>query len=345
MNVNHDSIQQTYSRLYESVNSNCSDQNFLKMTTSWKDDLWKSYLDGVISPIKTDFNGKIVCDIGCKYGHLSPLLLNIGASKVINVDVEDEYVATGNRYIKQFYPDQLEYLQPENIAYLPIESDTVDIIIINEVISHINYMFLDLLLLECSRILKIGGVLFISDGNNIAHPGYKDKLFDLYEAWENGPDGAKTDRDVVIESFLNRRIKIIKERHPQLEEGKVKYLALNTSGLWGSYLEEVIDRYVNDGRLIERKYRRGICPVNPSKSGVLMERGFSPNQVMMILRDKGFESGVVKPEPQYSQYAGSIIGLVKYYVRLMQYNLKNKVKPGWEFSYSEGFQVKAVKRY
>lgn len=58
-------------------------------------------------------------------------------------------------------------------------------------------------------------------------------------------------------------------------------MAQNTSGLWGGYLDEVIDRYVETGELIRRPYQRGVYPTHPQ--GVVMEKGFFPTQLRLTL--------------------------------------------------------------
>jgi SAM-dependent methyltransferase len=235
----------------------------------------------------------VVVDFGCKYGHLLPWFVVAGVSEAIGVEVEDSYVEEGRSIFEALYAN-VRILKEEQ-GCIPLQPDTVDFVLVNEVISHVNPTYLDMVYAEIARVLKSGGRVLISDGNNIANAECQAALTPLYEAWENGPDGTKTDRDTVSESYLTRRRKIIQSRHPRLDPTRVDFLARNTSGLFGDFLIRVIDEYVQTGELIRRPYRRGVCPTNPSPSGVVMERGFHPVQVELALASYGLEAWQVLP--------------------------------------------------
>jgi hypothetical protein len=70
----------------------------------------------------------------------------------------------------------------------------------------------------------------------------------------------------------------------------------NTSGLFGNLLLEVVNHYVRTGELIRRPYRRGICPTNPSASGVVMEKGLYVDEILLTLSIYGFSSVYVQRE-------------------------------------------------
>ena len=157
-------------------------------------------------------------------------------------------------------------------------------------ISHVNPSYLDSLYAEAVRVLRPGGWLLISDGNNLASPSCREALVDVYDAWENGPAGRRTDRDVVHRPFVEIRRELIEAWHPDLSQERTAYLARNTSGLFGDDLRRVAEAYVGGGRWVERPYRRGQCPTNPLPAGVVMERGFYPEQVALTLRALGMEA-------------------------------------------------------
>ncbi len=294
-----------------------------------------------------DWQGKSVLDFGCKNGQMFPLFHSFGASRIIGVEIEDEYLEQGRKTIGKFY-DSVSYVEPENIGYIPIDQEeiTIDEIIINEVISHINPMFLDIVLMELARIFKIGGLFFISDGNNFEFLGYRDKQFTLYELWENCPDGAKTDRDIVTKSYQTRRKEIILKRHSDMPEENVLHLAKNTSGLWSEYLNQATDSYSLSKKLTKRPYRNGTCPVNPASSGVVMERVFFPQSVEYMLYEKGLKPAVIPPPgPLLSNYKNRRLGLLKYAVRSMQYAMPNLFCSDWRYKGNEGFQVMVRKEF
>jgi SAM-dependent methyltransferase len=266
----------------------------LNISKDWSQGVWKMYWS-LLQSANYSFENKVVLDFRCKYGHLLPLFLARGASIAIGVDAEDSYVEAGRKLFPELYPN-IKILKTE-FGYLPIQPETIDFVLINEVISHVNPGYLDTVYMEVARVLKPGGVVLISDGNNIANQKCREELIPFYETWELGPDGEKTARDVVTESYLTRRMKIIKTHYPDLEPAKVDYVAKNTSGLFGDYLLHVINSYLETGELIQRPYYRGNCPVNPGSSGVVMERGFYPKQVISALESYGIQATQIQPVP------------------------------------------------
>ncbi len=311
----------------------------LQQSTDFQQGLWRDYR-ALLQSIPAPFAGQTVVDFGCKYGHLLPLLIGLGVQMAIGVDAEEEYTKAGKLLFETLYRNA-RILKSE-AGHIPLQSNSVDIVILNEVVSHINPGFLDTVWLEASRVLKMDGILFISDGNNIAHHDPQQILPDLYEKWENGPEGARTDRDTVIKPFVIRRAEIIRKRHPQLTAPQMEYLAQNTSGLFGDFLEKVIDEYVQTGELVRRPYRRGICPTNPSPAGAVMERGLHPALLEMALAEYGLEAQQISPTPS-SERAG-MVGRLKDFLRWIRFHLRNLVTPGWQRAYAPGFQIVAIKR-
>lgn len=87
----------------------------------------------------------------------------------------------------------------------------------------------------------------------------------------------------------------------------VQYIARNTSGLFGSYLREVIDHFTLTGELICRPYRRGSVPVYPD-SGQVEENGFYPEAVVFDLMKFGFDCEILD-RPSRGPSSGNRIAL------------------------------------
>lgn len=311
----------------------------LEQSVEFEKGLWRDYLP-LLKAIPIPLAGRTVIDFGCKYGHLLPLLIGLGAQMAIGIDAEEEYTEAGRFVFETLYPN-VRLLRSE-AGYIPLQPDSVDMVILNEVVSHINPGFLDTVWLEVSRILRVNGVLFLSDGNNIAHPYAQQTLPDLYEKWEKGPEGARTDRDQVIRPFVIRRAEIVRKRHPELTDAQVDDLARNTSGLFGDFLERTIDRYVQTGELIRRPYRRGISPTNPSPSGAVMERGLHPVYLELALAEYGLEAHQTLPEISWER--ADPMGRMKDFCRWARRHLRNLMTPGWQRASNPGFQILAIKR-
>ncbi|MDH7499439.1 MAG: class I SAM-dependent methyltransferase [candidate division NC10 bacterium] len=312
----------------------------LEQSVKFEKGRWRDYLS-LLRAIPIPLAGLTVVDFGCKYGHLLPLLICLGAEMAMGIDAEEEYTEAGRFVFETLYPS-VRILKSE-AGYIPLQPDSVDVVILNEVVSHINPGFLDTVWLEVSRILRVDGILLISDGNNIAHPYARQTLPDLYEKWEKGPEGARTDRDQVIRPFVTRRAEIIRQRHPELTDDQVNDLARNTSGLFGDFLDRTIDHYALTGELIRRPYRRGICPTNPSSSGAVMERGLHPAYLEMALAEYGLEARQILTESS-GKGAGPIARMKDVY-RWARRHLRNLTRPGWQRTSAPGFHILAIKRW
>ena len=189
--------------------------------------------------------------------------------------------------------------------------------------------------------MRVGGYVVISDGNNIANEECRKDLVDVYDAWENGPEGRKTGRDVVEGAFIELRKQRIRSWYPDLTDDKVGYLAQNTSGLFGDYLKTMADRYVSGGEFVERRYRRGDCPTNPGDEGVVMEYGFHPQQVELALAMYGIRAHQFEIAPRVD-WGGPRRMLGTAY-RVANYWLRKMLRPDAYRSASWGFQIVGVK--
>lgn len=287
-------IQTEYERLKEEGQRRGASEHFQSFSILFADQqIWKSY-QWLLDMVPGSLDECDIVDIGCKYGHLTPLFVAQGARSATGIDVEDVYLKPASDIVAAIW-SQAQFMKSEQ-GFLPIESESVDLVFVNEVISHVNPAYMPNLFSEIVRILRVGGHLLISDGNNIANAECRQDLINVYDAWENGPVGRKTGRDVVEDSFLDLRRRRVREWYPELPPDRVEYVALNTSGLFGDYFHKMVDRYVSARDFVARPYRPGDCPTNPSDGGVMMEFGFYPQQVEMALAMYGIRAHQVEPE-------------------------------------------------
>ena len=285
LSLNEEAVYGYYERLLARARALNLSSDVTRQADAWRGGVWKLHFQ-VLKQIPVSWRNKTVVDYGCKYGLLFPLLFKVGVKKAVGIEASDQYVG----YCRELFNDvgdKAVFVKSEG-GYVPLQPESADLVIMNEVISHIQPAFLSAAYTEVARILVPGGMLFISDGNNLAYPPYvQNTLLPLYEALENGPDGVQAGDQIVQACLLGQRRAAISKRHPGLPAERLLFLAQNTSGLWGEYLFTVVDRYVESGDLILRPYRRGAPPVYPD-SGVVEERGFYPEQVVLDLTTIGF---------------------------------------------------------
>jgi SAM-dependent methyltransferase len=328
--VDEAQIEQHYERVLARCRASSVPAYMLQQSVDYRNGLWKAYrsvLDSVPLPVA----GLRVVDFGCKYGHLLPLLYGLGCAQAIGIDAEEEYVRWGHEVLSAVLPGA-RVVKCE-IGYIPLQPESVDLVIMNEVISHVNPGYLDTVWTESARILRPGGRLFISDGNNRASPEVRRALVELYDKWENGPEGVQTDRDTVRRPFRERRAQIVRERYPDMPEAEVQQLARDTSGLFGDFFLHTIDQYVRTGEFVRRPYRRGACPVNPGAAGVVMERAFDPLHLCATLAEYGFSAQQTGDSPSPAP---------RQFLRTRLRNLVHRVPPP-EAPVPPGFTVLATK--
>ncbi len=284
-------LHKMYGELYDDALARDAGRKFQRMSERYKDGHWEKIVTR-LGLFSRPIDGGTFLDFGCKFGHLTPLLMEFGASQVVSVDVDDEYLSDGARFIGERFGSQ--YVKSDD-CYLEIPSNSVDFILVNEVISHINPMLLDIFYSECTRVLKVGGQLVISDGNNFFHYNTRADLIDWYTLWESG-----SSKEFGESNYTKQRTVMIRRafKERRLPPETIDYYARNTAGLFGERLIETVRRGIEDEGFTERPHRPGMPPIHPGY-GVAMERAFYPLQVEMSLRTYGLRTeqliGVSKP--------------------------------------------------
>jgi SAM-dependent methyltransferase len=337
-------VQSLFQDLYRRRHELDAPDYFHYFTKSMAEGLWKDY-EALLRRFPESLAGKDVLDFGCKFGHVIPQAIAMGARSAIGIDVIDEYVEAADRVLGRLFPAARFYRADQ--CLIPLPSASVDCFLANEVISHINPMFLETFYAETCRVLRTGGHVLISDGNNLANEQCRNALVPLYRAWENGPAGTKTDRDVVGEPYIDTRRRLIREQCPGLDAETVDYLAANTSGLFGDQFRRMVDDYVHRRRFVERPYREGIYPTCPIASGVVMERGFYPEQVELALKCYGVEarqifestSGSADSRPGWKSRVKRLLTRGRESVRRSRMSLERRRGE------TAGFQILGVKRW
>jgi 2-polyprenyl-3-methyl-5-hydroxy-6-metoxy-1,4-benzoquinol methylase len=241
-----------------------------------------------------DVKGKDVLDAGSGFGTLSHLLASWGARKVYSVEVHKPMVNTHRLIREQYFPNLADVIQqvPGDVSTELLPSRSVDLVISIEAVSH--YYDVPAFLDQCARVLRPGGRLFISDGNNGANPKIRRETTELWQRLEIGPHGpCMTHR--IDETNVERRIRFIRERYPQIDEATRSKLADVTSITGPTELAATIDRFLADGTMPNSPYVRGTCPRDPHW-GYWVEWLFDPRGLAMEIVNRGFDA---KPIPHY----------------------------------------------
>lgn len=169
-------------------------------------------------------------------------------------------------------------------SQLPLEDASADVVLSIEAISH--YYDVEAFFDECARVLRPGGFVVISDGNNGANPRIRAHTVDLWQRFEEGPEGPFGDH-VVPEPMRSRRERVVRQHFPALAESQVSAYARNTAGYDEAGIREAVASHLAGGVMPDSPYQRGVCPREPFW-GYWLERLFDPRDLVRDLERRGF---------------------------------------------------------
>jgi SAM-dependent methyltransferase len=272
-------------------------------------------------------HGKDVLDAGSGFGVVSHLAAAWGARSVHALEIYGP-MTDSHRLIRaaHFPGHHPVHILRGDVSAMPLRRDSVDLVLSIEAISH--YFDITRFLDECARVLRPGGVLLISDGNNGANPAIRRFTEELWERFELGPCGALGTHHV-DETMTERRERLLRERFPRLDEPRVRALALATSGWDAARIERAVARHLAGGPAPDSHYRRGTCPRDPVW-GYWLERLFDPRGLACELANRGFQ---VRAVPHYGGARNDLVFLANRLLALL---------PGFRFA--RGFRIIARKR-
>lgn len=236
-------------------------------------------------------NRQRILDAGCGFG-LSLVIYGLyGAAGLCGLDLDAAAIRFSERYRDVLPGDLSERLRLEigNVASLPYSDENFDIVTSFEAVSH--YLDVDRALHEFHRVLRPGGVLIVSDGNNGLNPLYAHRIRTLWKAAENGPGHREISGHRIGQPYRERREEIIREHAPNLTSDEIRQLAFATFGLVKSEVVAAVDRYSTEGVLPAQADTEGGVPVDPD--GATHEQLFNPYALGEKLAAIGFDVSVV----------------------------------------------------
>jgi SAM-dependent methyltransferase len=233
-------------------------------------------------------SGKVVVDAGSGFGMVSNLLAHWGATHVIALEVHTPMATSHARVNAAHFPELAGRVSivRGDADRMPLQTASADLVLSIEAISH--YYDVDAFLDECARVLRPGGQVVVSDGNNGANPRIRARVIEFWERLENGPEGPFGD-EMVPEPMVKRRERIVRERFPHLGDERAAALARLTSGMDRAAIERAVSAHLAGGPPPSSPYVRGQCPREP-EWGYVLEQLFDGRDLAARLARRGFES-------------------------------------------------------
>ena len=220
--------------------------------------------------------GKDVLDLGAGFGIEALLVAIYGARKVIATEIDHDMVAVGAHLAKAIDPpvEHFESRYGDGIA-MEFPSASFDGVMANCVISHVRD--LEGFLRESHRLLRPGGIFFLSDENNSLYLPARARRRKGWRDMEREPDGP----------YFAARRAMVAEQVPGLAEAPLLEAVRRSRGLWGPQVADGAREFQASGCVSivpEFRYR-------DPRDGQYPERELNPFWMM----DK-FREAKLKPE-------------------------------------------------
>ncbi len=236
-------------------------------------------------------NESRILDTGCGFGLVSIHLATFGAQMVSAVDANEEKIHILQKILSRFNPPitniEVKLSDALNLEY---EDNQFDAVVANEIVSHIRD--LDIFIREMSRVLRSGGIFFISDGNNTFDITGRYRRREFWRKREFGPvDEASIRGTEKPVPWLLVRREVIQRQYPQIDTEILDLLAKETAGMYGDGIFRAVEEYLKMGKVLNKpafKYRDPI-------TGEYNELEFNPYALKGKLEKLGFSARLAKP--------------------------------------------------
>ena len=242
--------------------------------------------------------GKRILDLGCGFGISSIQFAVFGAQLVNAIDANEEKIEIFQKILQRFNPplNNLEIKLADALS-LKYGDNYFDSIVADEVISHVRD--LNKFIQETHRVLRKGGVCYISDGNNALDIRSRHHRRQWWRTWEYGPiaESIRRGTDNPLPWLYIRR-QMIEEKCSDFEPKVLDFLAKETAGMYGQQILQAVDDYLQKGRVLNKpsfKFK------NP-ETGEFNEFEFNPFRLKKQLEDNGFSVQILKPSFQITSY-------------------------------------------
>ncbi len=206
-------------------------------------------------------DGKDVLDLGAGFGLEAILVAIYGARRVLATEIDHDMVRVGQYLAERLDPplSHFESRYGDGIG-MELPGESFDGVMANCVISHVRD--LEGFLAEAHRLLRPGGIFFLSDENNSLYLPARFRRRRGWRQMEQEPDGP----------YFAARRAMIGERFPDLRENQLLEAVRRTRGFVGEQVHEGVREFLTTGSVARKPVFRYRDPVD----GQYPERELNP---------------------------------------------------------------------
>ena len=217
-------------------------------------------------------DGRDVLDLGAGFGVEAILVAIYGARRVLATEIDHDMVRVGQYLAERLDPPltHFESRYGDGIA-MELPAGSFDGIMTNCVISHVRD--LEGFLAETHRLLRPGGVFFLSDENNSLFLPARARRRRGWRQMEAEPDGP----------YFAARRAMIAEQFAALHQNQLLEATRVTRGLHGGEILEAVREFLETGRTS----RKSAFPYRDPRDGQYPERELNPFWLMDRFREAG----------------------------------------------------------
>jgi SAM-dependent methyltransferase len=267
----------------------CSLRDSLKDAWVTLDREHLQFFEGIFERI--DGRDKAILEVGSGFGLTCLLFAILGAKEAHGIELIDRAVKEANRLRDTLDHHLPAFFTQHNAAEpLPFPDGRFDALLLVEVISHVVTPEFPAFMAEMSRVIKRGGVIYISDGNNGYSPHRRKVNQEIWNRFENGPPtaaGETIHTHQVRKPYIDSRREIAQAADLSLTDEQSRQIAANTFCYTAEQVQQAAVAYARTGELPQSRFAKGICPIEPV-TNMYIEKMFDPFALCRLLKDNGF---------------------------------------------------------